>query len=364
MADILVIDDEPSVRSLVTDILDYAGFRTRETANGYQGLEWILEQQFDLVVCDVDMPAITGYQLLREVRSNPAIQTTPFIFLTGKDERQHMRYGMELGADDYLTKPFEPAELLAAVNTQLKKQSALNHKVDATLQQAHSNIIYALPHELRTPLLGITGYAELMNLDAESLSPADVRDYAQGILRSSHRLQRHIENVLVYAQVEILRHDTEQLAQLRQQVVHNPEATITDVALEIASKYLRPDDLHLEIHNTPLAVTQNDLERMLREIIDNAFKFSEAGSSVYVTLVGEDNIATLSVSDAGRGMQREQLEHIAAFIQFDRVFHEQQGLGLGLTIAKQLASLYGGELHLFSRPNEGTVVRLDLRQAG
>ena len=137
MASILLVDDDPHQRAFAALVLEEAGHQTREAADGQEGLRMALEQRPDLIVCDVVMPGMNGYQLVSEVRGRDAICTTPFILLTSLTERAQVRVGMTSGADDYLAKPFRPGELLDAVESLLvrreRQTKAIAGDVDAAL---------------------------------------------------------------------------------------------------------------------------------------------------------------------------------------------------------------------------------------
>lgn len=125
MKKILVIEDEQVIRENILKLLKAEGFEVMGAENGLQGLSSAMSNFFDVILCDVMMPKLDGYGVLAALRSNPVSATVPFVFLTGKADRSEMRHGMELGADDYLTKPFTKAELVGAIVTRLKKQQAV-----------------------------------------------------------------------------------------------------------------------------------------------------------------------------------------------------------------------------------------------
>ncbi|MBP0017037.1 MAG: EAL domain-containing protein [Cyanobacteria bacterium SBLK] len=135
MGKILVIEDDPQIQDSILDILELEDYEIVMANNGRTGVEIALKEQPELIVCDVMMPQMNGYEVLRILRSQTATATTPFIFLTAKADRTDLRQGMELGADDYLTKPFTPRELLQAVETCLAKRAALAREYDERLQR-------------------------------------------------------------------------------------------------------------------------------------------------------------------------------------------------------------------------------------
>jgi anti-anti-sigma factor len=121
---ILVIDDNKMILTLVSSIFKGEGYVVLIANDGMTGLELAQQEQPDLIICDVMMPKVNGYDVLSTIRQNPGTEVTPFIFLTAKDTKSDLRHGMSLGAEDYLTKPFTKAEITSAVKTQLKKREA------------------------------------------------------------------------------------------------------------------------------------------------------------------------------------------------------------------------------------------------
>ncbi|KGF72456.1 hypothetical protein DO97_08795 [Neosynechococcus sphagnicola sy1] len=130
MGKILVIEDEDAIRSNILEMLEDEGMEAVGAANGLLGVLWAQNHVPDLVICDIMMPELDGYGVLTALKSNPTTELVSFIFLTAKAEKSDTRYGMNLGADDYLTKPFTKKELLSAIHTQLKKHAAVTTRVN------------------------------------------------------------------------------------------------------------------------------------------------------------------------------------------------------------------------------------------
>lgn len=131
---ILVIDDNNDLRENTAEILDLAGYKTLQAVNGKQGVDIAIKEKPSLIVCDIMMPELDGYGVLHLLKKNPSTGNIPFIFLTAKTERSDFRKGMEMGADDYVTKPFEDIELLNAIEVRLKKAELLEHNYAPTPQ--------------------------------------------------------------------------------------------------------------------------------------------------------------------------------------------------------------------------------------
>lgn len=132
MKSILVIDDNNDIRENTAEILEMAGYKTLTAENGKRGVDVAVKEKPDLIVCDIMMPELDGYGVLHLLRKNPETQSVPFIFLTAKTERTDLRKGMEMGADDYITKPFDDVELLNAIETRLKKAQVFEQKYSMT----------------------------------------------------------------------------------------------------------------------------------------------------------------------------------------------------------------------------------------
>ena len=128
MKSVLIIEDNADIRENTAEILDLAGYRSITAENGKKGVELAMKEKPDLVVCDIMMPELDGYGVLHLLKKNPETESIPFIFLTAKTERTDLRRGMEMGADDYITKPFEDIELLNAIEVRLKKASVFDRK--------------------------------------------------------------------------------------------------------------------------------------------------------------------------------------------------------------------------------------------
>ena len=131
MKSILVIEDNKDIRENTAEILDLAGYKTFTAENGKKGVDIAIKEKPIVIVCDIMMPELDGYGVLHLLRKNENTQAIPFIFLTAKTERSDFRKGMEMGADDYITKPFEDIELLNAIEIRLKKAEILGEQICA-----------------------------------------------------------------------------------------------------------------------------------------------------------------------------------------------------------------------------------------
>jgi len=363
MKKILVIDDEEWLREMVHMALHQRGFDVVEAENGATGVETARRELPDLILCDVNMEKMDGYHTLANLRNDTATASIPFILMTGLADHAGMRHGMELGADDYLPKPFTIEGLCATVEARLRKAETLRREAEKKLADLRDNIGLMLPHELRTPLNGILAYGEILATEAGTLPPSEVAEMGQVIRSSATRLERLVENFLIYAQIELLGTDQQKVSALRQKQTRSPAKLIEEHALTQARMANRADDLRMDLENQPVPMAEDYLAKVVDELVQNAFKFSSAGKRVSVTLSGMPNGVVLSVTDQGRGFSTEHIRKVGAYMQFDRKIQEQQGLGLGLVIAKRLTELHGGALSIQSEPGASTTVVVKLPKA-
>jgi two-component system, sensor histidine kinase and response regulator len=362
MTKILVIEDEPTILENIIEILELGNYEGVAAQNGRIGVQLALEHRPDLIICDVMMPELDGYGVLMHLRSEPSMVTTPFIFLTAKSDKEAVRKGMEFGADDYLTKPFTPQELLRSIEIRLARQESITREHSRQLEDLRGNIVHMLPHELRTPLSAIMGYSEFLLEEPDVLAHEDVAAMIGRINVASRRLFHLIENFLVYAQIEILKPKGERILT---SMTQSPHQIIAEQAQALALEAQRGADLRLDIAEIPsVQVSLDSLRKICSELIQNAFKFSKPGTPVEVCTIAGNGVYTLLIRDEGRGMTAQQIAEIGAYMQFERKIFEQQGAGLGLSIARGLAELHNGALKIESVPSEYTTVSVSLPVKG
>lgn len=360
MKRILVIDDEEWLREMVKMALNQRGYEVIEAGDGAVGVEIARKQLPDLVLCDVNMQKLDGYGTLSALRNDTATAAIPFILMTGLADNAGMRQGMDLGADDYLPKPFTLDGLYSAVEARLKKAKTVQDQAQGALTDLRQNLSMMLPHELRTPLNGILAYGDMLASDSASFSPEEIADMGRDIALSGRALQRLVETFLAYSQVEILRADPQVNVSLRAKRTAKAAQHVEEAARQQAEESKRTGDLQLNLTPQTIGMSGEYFSKLVSELTHNAFKFSKPGTPVSVTLAASNGNVVLTVIDRGRGMSADQVGKVGAFMQFDRKTHEQQGLGLGLTIARQLAEIHGGALTVQSELGGGTTVTVKL----
>jgi len=356
MKTILVVDDEASVRQTIRSFLLKEGYDVVVASDGIEGLRAILGQAPDLVISDFDMPRMNGLELLRQIRSDPGIAMTPFILVTRVQEPGLIQDSLARGADNYLPKPFECEALRHVVQATLERAMTMQVAVEVRLDQLRRRLLGVLSHEFLTPLNGIIGVAELMK-DAE-LTRSEINVYSDILQDSGRRLHRLCENFLLCAQLEMAALDPSQPRIRSSRTSHGDSPVLQRSLATLARQSKRSPDFRLELRAVEMRISEEYLCKLLFELTDNAFKFSKPGVPVSVSCSLVGNMAEWTVEDAGVGLSADQACNLGLFRQAARDTQEQQGVGLGIAIVRNLLALHGGTLAFRPREGGGTVATL------
>lgn len=355
---VLVVDDSRSMREGLAAVLHHAGYRVDTAANGREGLAKAREISPDLILSDLEMPEANGFELLSGVRSDGALAMVPFVMITGVSDRSSTRRAMELGADDYLTKPFTPDEVQAVVRSRFEKQRNWRQATHALAASYSQGMMGVLPHEFRTPLNSILGFAELMTMMADQgLSPQQTREFAEVIQRAGRTLLNHTTRFLTlmeYQGTAALPADgTPDHFVLDPHWLRALADSILDNQLPGSQVHARIDLPEATVHcREPLLTT------MLTELLGNAVKFADPDSTIVISGQVAASRYILHIDNVGRPFPLDRLGEVGAFVQFDRERHEQQGLGIGLALVTQAARLSQSTLDISNLPPH--TVRLSL----
>ncbi len=337
---ILVIEDDPGVRENISEILTEEGYRVLQAENGKSGYQAAVHNLPDIIICDILMPEMNGYEVIHYLKQNPLTAEIPFLFLSAKADLVDIRKGMGTGADDYLTKPFSIKDLLNSVSLRMEKYEHNNSR----LKDLTRSLETSLPHELRTPLTGILGFSRLMADKPQSYSYLEIKEFSEGIYASGKRLHRLIENFLYVARLELISANPDKLVKLGNERVSKIAGILNQSAAEKAKHYDRIRDLSVSAEDFEVIMSLESFIKLTDEILDNAFKFSIKGNKVKIKTKESGRFVIISVSNEGSKMTKKQIMNIMPHMQFERKFREQQGSGLGLSIAVKIAELYGGKI--------------------
>ena len=364
---ILVVDDTPKNLQVLGTILHEKGFDVAAATSGAQALSILEHTSPGLILLDVMMPEMDGYQVLARLKENIITAEIPVIFITARVELEDVVKGFNAGAVDYITKPFNATELLSRVNVHLtlKKNrdqlSSLNRKLRKqarelkNLNQEKNEMLGIVAHDLKNPLANIMGIAENMaNPNYLYVKETLSRD-AERLVRTSQGMFKLINNLLNINAIEAGG------LELVSERIH-----IGSLVEQIISLYKsHTDRKRLAIHcffdtdgRETFQTDPNAIHQILDNIISNAIKYSPAGASINITvsvkLRGQHYLG-ISVSDQGQGLTPDDMEQL--FGKFKRLSAkptaDESSTGLGLAIAKKLTDRLGGSIHAESTPGEG-----------
>lgn len=360
MLRVLIIDDDPISREWVNYTLMNNRFETLLACDGREGVGLARLYLPEIIVCDVQMPEMDGFEVLETLRSDARTSSIPFIFITAQKDAEGIRRGMECGADDYICKPFTSDSLLRSINVRILSRQRSAQEAQDRLQELCHNLTDMLPHELNTPLSGILGCGELIADSAAELAPEEIGEMGRGIVRNARRLQELIQRFLKFSKIEILHANRAAVMEVSRSLSFPVSGLLEELSASIAGQHGRSGDLQSSIESGRVMVSEEHLGALFSEILDNAFKFSRESNPVKVFTCLSSHLYSIMVSDQGPGMTREEILRIGPHTQFRRKEAEQQGAGLGLAMAKRLTDLYGGHLVVSSENGTGTCVTVGL----
>ena len=370
-ATILLVEDDISILDGMADLLRIfdIGYQVDvvKASDGEEGLESMRLVTPDLIISDIMMPRLNGFEFLNIVRENPAWVHIPFIFLTAKGKKQDIMQGRRSGAELYITKPFVSSELLELVKSQLDRTFQLQQARQQRLGTLKRNLLQLLNHEFRTPLTYVTAYYDML---AESIvsveDPSNLQEYLRGIQVGCVRLTNLVEDLIKIMEIRTgkaaaaFREQARPLYHLGKLIRERGE----QIEASAARSGIRVDyDIGADlpgVFGDPAALS-DAIDRLL----DNALKFTQAkrDGPRQITLSADvyNDWVRVSVKDSGVGFPAHvQKQLFDLFFQYNRERLEQQGSGSGLAIAKGLIDLHHGKIEVQSDASSGSVFTIFL----
>jgi two-component system sensor histidine kinase/response regulator len=351
---VLVVEDNPAMNNAICDILELNNYKVHSAGNGKEALDILHKERPDVVLCDIMMPQMDGYTLLRHTRADEQLRTLPFIFLTARSSPEDKRQAKSIGIEDYLVKPVDPEDLTVAVNNALRRSRNLAQETQVQMDTLRNQIVRTLQHEFRTPLTFILGYAEyLAEVAGDQLDLDTLRVSTNAILEGGHRLQDLVEKFLMLADIQYrqkLPGTAESLT--AQQILANAAATLAKEAeaAKIQIVFSTPDS------TDKINGDVRYLHRAIVHLLENAIQYRRAESKrVWLSVVHADNYLGMQVADESRGISDEMVMRLQRpFEQVERDERTMPGAGLSLALIQHVARLHGGYLDISSHEGVGS----------
>jgi two-component system, sensor histidine kinase and response regulator len=356
MNKILVIEDEPMVRSSLVELLEAERFTTFSAIDGFEGIQLAQEQIPDLILCDVMMPDLDGYDVLQMLRKDPETATIPFIFLTAKAALKEVRQGMNLGADDYLTKPFSRNELLQAISVRLEKRDAYLQTTERQFNGLQESITYAIPEKLLNPIEEISQTASFLVQDAATITADDIVRLGLHVRSQAQFLDRAIHNFLLYIQLEFLARDAKSLEALSAMKTLRPGDFVMMMAQQKAKHHQRSRDVKVQVANTPIKIATDDFKRILDESLEFVLSYACANTAIDIKAEPIPSYFQLTFQFQLEHLTMDLAHQLNASDALTRQIYEEIDPGLGILLIQRMAELYKGELRLKADAPEQRVV--------
>lgn len=357
---ILVVDDSPDNVFLIQTILEEEGYEIATAEDGASALAQIEESPPDLVLLDVMMPGMDGFEVTKRIRQNKKLSFIPILLITAHD-KPSVAQGLDMGADDFIRKPVEVDELLARVRSLLR----LKHSVDERDQIARQREDYVsrLTHDLRTPLVAADRMLILFQQGALGEMPPTMQEAIVTMARSNQNLLQMVNTLLEVYRFEAGRKTLSflpvDLHQLLQEVIKELTPLALEKKLALQAEF---DD------KTSIGKVMGDrleLHRLFTNLVGNAIKFTDKGavtvrfcqsfSPANISSKQQANSAYIAVEieDTGPGIASEEQEML--FERFRQGNHKRSGSGLGLYLSRRIAEAHQGTIQLNSEPGKGSV---------
>lgn len=387
---IMIVDDTLLNLKVLADLLSEHGYQVRPVSSGVKALKSVAIEKPDLIILDVIMPEMDGYEVCRQLKLDEHSRDIPVIFISALDEAANKVIGFKAGGVDYITKPFQKEEVLIRVethlslsrlqrqlqarNVQLEEEIAQRKRAEEELLKAHeerrrlddlmehdrvkTEFFANISHELRTPINVIFSSLQLYESNLKGCLDRNIysncHKYINIMKQNCYRLLRLTNNLIDITKIDV---GYFEIYKTNVNIIN----LIEDITLSVAD-YIESKGLSIifdtDIEEKIIACDPDKIERIILNLLSNAVKFTQPGGEIMVSIEnGVENIC-IKVKDTGRGIPEEKLNLIfERFVQVDRsLTRDHEGSGIGLSIVKALVELHGGTIYVNSEIEHGTEI--------
>lgn len=355
---ILIVDDLADNRKLLRyDLRDELKHtKIDEAANGTEALELLTKNSYMVVICDIMMPGMDGFEVLQRARTIPRSSNTPFLFLSAIRRQDAVKRGLQLGAVDYITKPYNIDELVQKVRTLAQMKLLQDDLMTANKRlQRHNDeknrMMKVVSHDLRSPLSGIRGLAKILAKPDVASDAETVAEYAEIISSTADSLYRLVSDLLSVANIE---NSTHLALSCREFSLQSMVESCCDSFHVLAhDKKIR---LEIDVSDTHIVADEPKLLQVMNNLLSNAIKFTPEGGKIIIRAHSDDNETHIEVTDTGIGIPQDVVETLFDFTGSHRRVgtNNEESFGLGMPIIKSYVELHGGEISVQSIEGEGT----------
>jgi two-component system sensor histidine kinase/response regulator len=377
---ILIVDDNPQNLQVLGTILKDNNYKIEFSISGEAALKWLDSRHFDLILLDINMPGMGGFEVCRKLRSNSEMDNVPIIFLSADTDRESILKGFELGAQDYVTKPFDSRELLVRVRTQLKlkdsleklerfnklleekvkeRTSQLNESLEKLgtlnlkltgLDKMKTDFLNLISHEIRTPLNGIVG---ILGVLKSPIYTHEISDLIEMLDSSVKRLETFSLDALLITKLKTKPGETKK-----------KEINISNLIDEILTEDIKkPPSGNIQIKRTNKKFTglvsgeKELIRKCIVNIIENAVRFSPDNGVVEIGCYAENEVIICEIKDNGKGFEEGAADKVFELFTTDIDYMDNR-IGIGLPVARLIMDEHGGDIVIANNPGGGASVKL------
>jgi len=354
-AKVLIVDDELTNREILEDILIESGHKVKSASNGAEALEITSAFDPDLILLDIMMPDMTGYEVCEQLKGNPDTLSIPIIFITALDSREDITRGLKIGATDFLSKPIHAKDVLLRSRNAIFMKKLLDEKKDhikklEELHKLNDELNHMIVHDMRNPLSGMVGYIDLLKTQIMKSGDEVQQKMVAVIDEQSNRLIEMISSLL-----DINKFEKGEM-KLQKNEIEFIDMIENTLGLFAANNKEIKLELRTEIEKLPLTIDKNKIERVLENLITNALKHSDENDRLIIDISKENSRVVVKVIDNGPGIPEKYWQQI--FEKFGQVESrsggEKYSTGLGLTFCKYAVEAHGGEIGVYNNTDAGS----------
>ncbi|MEI6694765.1 MAG: hybrid sensor histidine kinase/response regulator [Bacteroidota bacterium] len=347
---ILIVDDIPTNLKILDGILKGDGYKVRPVPNGLLALQAAEKERPDLILLDIMMPEMDGYEVCRKLKENPELVDVPVIFISALNDTQDIVKAFTSGGVDYITKPFQAEEVKARVATHLKicRQNLELKQLNAEKDKFFSIIA----HDLRSPFTGFLGLTQILEEQLSDLSKEEILDFSTSMRKSATKLFTLLENLLEWARIQ------QGLIPFTPETVQLLAVVNESIGMIKESASLKQIEIIYDIPDEITVVTDtNILQTILRNLVSNAVKFTSKNGSIIISVLPQnDGSMVISIKDTGIGMSQHIMDNLFRIdVNTSRKGTDgETSTGLGLIICKDFIEKHGGKLWVESEVGKGS----------
>lgn len=363
---LLLVDDVPQNLQYLAVLLRDKGFQISLASNGEQAINLAQANLPDLMLLDIAMPGIDGFEVCRILKSSPETSSIPIIFLTAKTDSETVEHAFEIGGVDYVTKPFNPKELMLRIVNHLELkyhrdnlQKINNQLIDSNNEK--DRFLSLISHDIRSPFHGLLGISQILKENIDRLQISDIKEYVELLDEGLHNQFNFLNNIINWGK---LRQGKMEFVPARIEIAELIYHVLKTLKLNLEHKRINID-IRIEGEQTVI-VDRNLIAELFHNILSNSIKFTKHNGNIEMSLIADTEGFSCSIKDNGIGISKEILDMILnegkAYTSLGT--DKESGHGFGLILCRDIVNLHNGALGIESELEEGTIVAVKIPNYG